>query len=784
MSAASAMQGRRVVTPERTSMVCVRRVLPALTLIVFVSLAAPFVARAATIRGRVVDPDGRPVPGAQVFLRQPISSRPPLVTDSEGAFAAEHLQAGRYDVTVVLPGFQADPISLTVAADDARTVTIGLHVSGVSESIVVSAAQVDVPLSRAADSVTVVDAGRLGSRQVDSVAQALRLVPGLSVASNGGAGSVTSVFPRGGESDYTMVLVDGVPANAFGGGVDLSQLSVAGIDRIEVVRGPQSALFGSDAIGGVIQVITRQGGRPRVAGTIEGGSRGSSRAEVSTSGSHGGWSWGASAERAASRGFTGKAPATGETMSNDDWWSRHVAASGGWHGGHGADVRASVALASTDRGNPGPYGSNPIGAYTAVDRLSRGSVSTRAFDVAAVQPFTIGRVVAREKVVVSRYDLTNDFKSSYGLSQSGTRRLMVREQTDLLVASPLNLSAGVEVKAERATSTFITGEQFEQVPIHRRVIGTFVEARYTAAERLNVTGGVRAEQIRRDTLEADPAAFLPRPTFTPDTVMSVNPKASVSYIVRGGSGSGTAGDGSGLGVTRLRASAGTGIRPPDALEIAFTDNPHLKPERSRSVEGGVEQDFAGGAIVTGATVFSNRYEDLIVAVGPDLRDASIFRTDNISNARSRGVELSTSARTRWGLDVRAGYTYLETALLAVDRGHGQAPAPFVVGQQLLRRPRHQFSADLAIVRSRATAFVQVGARARVLDVEPSYGTYGGLFWNHGYAVVNAGASFRVGRGIEVIGRMANLLDRAYEETLGFPAPGRMITVGVRVAAGR
>lgn len=766
-------------------MVRVRRVLPAFTLIVLASLAVPFAARAATIRGRVVDPDGRPVPGAQVFLRQPISSRPPLVTDADGAFVAEHLQAGRYDVTVVLPGFQADPLSLTVAADDARTVTIGLHVSGVSESIVVSAAQVDVPLSRAADSVTVVDAGRLRSLQVDSVAEALRLVPGLSVTSNGGAGSVTSVFPRGGESDYTMVLVDGVPANAFGGGADLSQLSIAGVDRIEVVRGPQSALFGSDAIGGVIQVITRQGGRPRVAGAIEGGSRGSSRAEVSTSGSHGAWSWGASAERAASRGFTGEAPATGETVSNDDWWSRHLAAAGGWHGSRGTDVRAWLSLASTDRGNPGPYGSNPIGAYTAVDRLSRGTNDARAFNVSAVQSFTIGRVVAQQKVVVSTFDLTSDFKSTYGLSQSGTRRLITRAQTDLLVASPLNLSVGVEVKGERATSTFITGEQFEQVPIRRRVIGTFAETRYAAAERLSVTGGVRAEQIRRDVLEADPAAYLPRPTFTADTVTSVNPKASMSYIVRGGSGSGAESDGSGLvGMTRLRASAGTGIRPPDALEIAFTDNPHLKPERSRSVEGGVEQDFAGGAIVTGATVFSNRYEDLIVAVGPDLHDASIFRTDNISNARSRGVELWASARTRWGLDVRAGYTYLDTAILAVNGGHGQAPAPFVVGQQLLRRPRHQVSADLAIVRSRAAAFVQVGARARVLDVEPSYGTYGGLFWNPGYAVVNAGASLRVGRGIEVIGRVANLLGRAYEETLGFPAPGRMITIGVRVAAGR
>jgi outer membrane cobalamin receptor len=297
---------------------------------------------------------------------------------------------------------------------------------------------------------------------------------------------------------------------------------------------------------------------------------------------------------------------------------------------------------------------------------------------------------------------------------------------------------------------------------------------------------VRAEQIRRDTLEADPSGFLPRPAFTPDTVISVNPKVSASYLLRK-----AAGDRRGRGfaafspgATRLRLAAGTGIRPPDALEIAFTDNPHLKPERSRSIEAGVEQGFAGGAVVVAATGFSNRYEDLIVAVGPDFRDASRFRTDNISNARSLGLELAASSRTAWGLEAHVAYTFLDTAILAVDRGHGQAPSPFRAGDWLLRRPRHQASLDVAFVRARASAFVQIGSRGRLLDVEPSYGTYGGLFGNRGYTSVNTGASVRLTGRVEVIGRVSNLLDRRFEETLGFPAPGRTVTIGVRIAAGR
>src|SRR3954464_3367109 len=129
------------------------------------------------------------------------------------------------------------------------------------------------------------------------------------------------MFPRGGESDFTLVLVDGVRVNAFGGGVDLALLDVGNIERIEFVPGPQSALYGADAIGGVVQVITRHGGRSVIDGLVEGGRGESSagpnhgwppRAAVSASGSAGAFTWGASVERGTSRGFTGLAPASGE----------------------------------------------------------------------------------------------------------------------------------------------------------------------------------------------------------------------------------------------------------------------------------------------------------------------------------------------------------------------------------------------------------------------------------------------------------------------------------------
>jgi outer membrane receptor protein involved in Fe transport len=270
--------------------------------------------------------------------------------------------------------------------------------------------------------------------------------------------------------------------------------------------------------------------------------------------------------------------------------------------------------------------------------------------------------------------------------------------------------------------------------------------------------------------------FSPRPALPEDARWSVNPRLSAAFLLAGSR------EGS-RGWTRIHAAAGTGIRAPDALEIAFTDNPALAPERSRSVEAGVDQAFLRERLVVGATAFFNRYDDLIVAVGPALADASRYRTDNISNARAQGAEVSAAFRAGWGLTARASYTFLDTAILAVD-SLNEAPPPFAVGDPLLRRPRHLAGLDLTYARGPLTAFGHIGGRSHTLDVEPTYGTWGGLFTNPGFSTVDVGASWRIVRTVEVIGRVGNLFNQSYEETLGFPALGRNAMIGVRVAAGR
>jgi outer membrane cobalamin receptor len=743
------------------------------TSIIFTALSLILIARvdAATVQGRVVDPESRAVPGAQVLVVCGSSIAASAITDADGRFKTPDV-AGRCELRVALDGFAAASVALNLTAGAAHDAgTIRLELSAVSESVVVSAAQVDVPLSQASSAVTVVTASELRARQLMTVADALREVPGLTVTRSGGMGALTSVFPRGGESDYTLVFIDGVQANAFGGGFDFAHLSTDNIDRIEIVRGPQSALYGSNAIGAVVRIVTRSGGPVRGDVSLEGGSFGTARAAASSSGAWDAWDWGAGAERLVSDGFNGTRLASGEEVVNDHYARTSAGANGGWRHGNGAAARGELRFERDERGFPGPFGSDPAGNFDGINRASRGRDDRWIGSVGGTVP-SGSRIRTHAQVTWNSID--SDFHSRFGASESSSNRWSARAQSDVSVRHGLDLSAGVEFQRERATSTFITDNAGE-IPVTRSIAGYFGEGRWSAIERVFVTAGLRIEDIRRDELAGVSQPFSSRPAFAKDRVVSTNPRVAAAWYVRPAAGRST----------KLRASAGTGIRPPDAFEIAFTDNPSLKPERSRSFEAGIDQMLASGHALIEATVFRSAFDDLIVAVGR-FQQSSQFLTDNISNARARGLELASTLRGRAGrLDVqaRAGYTFLDTDILAVDNG-GAAPPPFDVGEPLLRRPRHQWSLDLIGATGRVSGWIRGGGRGRVLDVEPSLGASEGLFDAPGYAVWHAGATWKLIRQVELFGRVENLFDRRYEEALGFPALGRGAMAGLRIAASR
>jgi outer membrane cobalamin receptor len=733
------------------------------------TLSIPTLAFADSLRGRVIDPQQARVAHAEVVILRGVTVVTTVTTAADGTFGPIALAPGEYDVVVAAPGFRAKPTHLVITAGT-RTidVEIPLVVSALSESVVVSAAQADLPLSRVAGSVTVVSREDMQVRQIASVADAVRLAPGMAVVLSGSTGEVTSFFPRGGDSDYTLVLVDGIPQNSFGGGFDAAHLTTADVERVEIVRGPESALFGGGAIGAVVQVITRHGGPLTANASFEGGGYGSTRGAASASGSRGSWGWGTAFEQLNTNGDTRFVPALGTRVSNDDYARTNASGSLGWSNTTGGAFRVDLRGAATDAGNPGPYGSDPAGLYAGIDTVTR--TQNRTAEIGLSGSFA-GPAHTRHHLQFTDAQLKGHYLSPYGSSDDKTTRASGRYQMDASLTPATTLSAGAEVLHERDDNTYITGLTSQPVPITRLVAGFFAEARTSIHSRGFISLGTRLERIQRNALQGD--AYGARPTFADDVVWSANPKAAAAWYL-------SAPDASGW--VKIHGSAGTGIKPPTAFDLAFTNNPDLKPERNVSGDAGVELAAAKQHVVLDTTWFDNRYRDLIVTVGSSYSGASRYSTDNIANARARGLEVSATARGGHGVAVRMGYTLLDTAVLGITNAPLFAPAPYTVGQPLVRRPRNQAFGDVTWTGAHGSAFVSAGGRGKDLDLEPNYAST--TYTNPGFVVVSAGASRALGHGTELFARVSNLFNKSYEEAFGFPALGRTAAIGIRVARGR
>jgi outer membrane receptor protein involved in Fe transport len=238
--------------------------------------------------------------------------------------------------------------------------------------------------------------------------------------------------------------------------------------------------------------------------------------------------------------------------------------------------------------------------------------------------------------------------------------------------------------------------------------------------------------------------------------------------------------------TRLHASFGTGIRPPAGFDLAFTDNPALKPERTRSFDAGVEQRFLGDRLALDATYFYNRFHDLMVNLGGSLAELSRYQSDNLANSRAYGAEFSARLRPARWVFVQASYTRLKTEILSLDGSSGIAQYPYRPGQELTRRPQDSGSLTASFSRGRLNGNITCQARGATLDVEPTYGAAYGLFRNPGYAVAGLNLNYLVARGATIYGSLRNAFNRHYEEALGYPAPRLNFVTGIRwsLLAGR
>jgi outer membrane cobalamin receptor len=727
--------------------------------------------RAATIEGTVFDPSGRAVARARVSLLArltPLDEREP---DAQGRYRFDGLRAGEYTLVANAPGFSTSTMKVELRDDETRTVDLHLELSALEQQVVVSASLGGALAPQLGSSVTVITARELEERGAQSVYEVLRGVPGVEVNQTGRRGGVTSAFVRGGNSNYNLVMVDGVELNEFGGGssFDFSPLPADGVDRVEVTRGPESALYGSNAVTGVLNIVSRRGeGPPRFEGLAEGGSFTTRRFTTGGSGLTRGLSWAYDLSRLDSGGV----------VANDRYRTQSALLSLGYRRSARRQLDFHFFGNADDAGDPGPFGSDPDHLYDTpifpggptprqVGLLSRRKQNLFGYSGSYAEQFA-----SRFRQVVTASLATNDyyFASLFGDSYSNNLRGILNTQSEITVSSRDFLVGGFEYNREQVKNTFIANSSNTPFLLPRTSLAYFAENRWIPTARWCVIAGLRIDEIRTHRLPPD--AFGLRPLLPASSVTKVNPRLSTAFLARQGT------TGAVLGATRLHGSFGTGIRAPNGFELAFTNNPRLKPEKSISFDAGVEQRFLENRAALDFTYFYNRFKDQIVTLGGSLTSLSNFVSDNLANSRGQGLEASLRLRpTRW-LSVTGAYTRLDSAILALD-GSTMTQSPFRIGQPLIRRPKNSGGYNVTWQRGRWMINNNATIRGAVLDVEPNLGAAGGLFGNKGYVLENAGFAYRLARGLEIYGRLNNFLNRKYEESLGFPALHLNFLAGIK-----
>lgn len=626
-------------------------------------------------------------------------------------------------------------LSLPLAGQDTTTI----------EKVVVTATRTPLAIGDLPASVTVLQGADLRARGVTSVVDALREVPGVAIARSGSFQGVTSVFTRGGQSGYTKVLIDGVAMNQPGGFFDWSTLSTDNVERIEVVRGPSSVVWGSDAVTGVVNIITRSGrGGPRLMASTRAGTYGTidGEAQVSSSSTAATYSLGLAHHH--TNGIYKYNNANGSTVFS----GRADAA---------INEKTNGTLTVRYSDNVAHYPTN--GSGVPVDSNAFSTASQLALDGRVSRQLT-SKLSIQGTVNASAHDGGTDDAAGRGSTNSSqtldhiTRRSAELRGVALLGAgSVLTAGGSLEEQAQRSHSqsafgAFTSNSVFNATRHNRAAFAEVVNT----TEKSTLTVGGRVDGSDQ---------FGTFGTFRVSGQIEV------------------------IEATRLRASIGTAYREPafsETFNTAFTrGDSALDPEHSRSWEAGVS---FGNSVRIEATYFSQRFVDLIDY------NAAAAPTDpnyqNIARAAANGVEVELHHPPVSGFFFDVSGTLLDTKVL--EAGFSASPtATLAEDSALVRRPKATGSLRIGysgVARLRTDIVVTYVGERSDRRFNPDFTVsavtlpaYGLVDWSAEYALPS-----RAGRPIVALtARAANLLDQPYNSIDGYLAPGRQLLGGFRIS---
>jgi iron complex outermembrane receptor protein/vitamin B12 transporter len=771
------------------------------------------------ITGQVVDALGARVAGASVTLTRDGSQAGETKSDNEGVFTFRNLSAGRYQVTATASGFQARTSEPVYAGPGVRaSLDMVLEVGPLRQDLVVTAEASQVLQSQTGAPVTVIDSQTLEALNKPDLLEALRLVPGAQIVQTGQRGGTTSLFLRGGNANFTKVLVDGMAANDIGGAFDFSQLDTAGVDRIEVMRQTNSVVYGSDALTGVVNIATRRGSSrvPQFEYAIDGGNLGTFRNSISFGGAVRRFDY-----------FSQYSYFTTDNHTPNSGYHRSTYA-----GRFGVAVGGGTNMSGTLRWVDGRFGSANAfslfqvaddstsdsdllyGTITADSQFTDRWQSTIRFGSAGqttryvnptpsgtpFDPFgfganylgnTVTLTAANGQTVTGRAILDFGFAPFPQTFAARSTRRLLSGQTTYQARPELSISGGARYEHETGYD-----DPDDDPTATRNNGGGFVEARTVIMDRAYLSGGIGVEHNRVFGTEAVPrfsAAVYLRP-----------PSAEA------------------LGDTKISFNIGRGIKAPSVSQqqnslfellqgtpAGDTVSP-LGPERSRGWDVALEQGFGSGKYRARVGYYNNEFEDLLeflnraamgrAGVPLEAADAASFAYVNSQSFTAQGLELSADAAINRQMRVGGSYTYLDaevTQALSASRASnvafvGVAIGAFspLVGERPFRRPTNSGTLFVSYAdgpTSVALTAYFAGKRDDSTFLSDEFFGNSLLLPNQdldpAYQKVDLSASYRVHPQAQVYASIENLLDKAYEASFGFPSLPFTIRAGVTVRFG-
>ena len=598
------------------------------------------------------------------------------------------------------------------------------------------------PISRATASVTVLERETIESLDMASVAELIRFVAGVNVASTGPRGGVATALTRGGDPNYTTVLLDGIPLNDItdqvGGAFNLNSLSTAHIERIEVVRGPLSSFFGPIGLAGAINIVTRQGATTSPAWSFGVAAGDDSTVLTSAALSQGtaernyfvGLTWEQAEDEIDAVGPTGN-------PAEDKFEQFGLQANARFPIGERVELRLTGRFA-TGETTDYPEGSGGILLGSGETRESETD------DISLGAEVSFGSAEQRHKIYATGYRHKLDRTSpaiGFVVPPSVEDTTYVTWQLGWTAPqiefwnSRLNLGVDGRVEDGESNSVFAAPPPFDDAAfrIDRRYGGGFAEWLVERGRTLIEVGA------RIDVVEGSDTEFSPR--------------VGLFYLLPGDK-------------TRLRASVGRAFKLPSffALSVPIFGNPDLLPETVIGVDSGVEHTFKSIGLTTTLTLFYNQFEDLVTF------DGATFTFVNVPELESQGAELTVDWQASERILVHANVTYED-----FDDPGSTSP--------LTHRPEWFGAASFIWRITERTRWVLDGQwvseafdfEIPLIDPPNSFGTE----LTSGYQLFGTAVSVKVAERWEVHARVDNLADKEYEPFIGFPGPDRSFRVGVR-----